>query len=142
MRGRITQNQRAPKPIRIRANTTSRLRTLDFRGGGERGAGFSSVGLVVWVLILVRRPNRRPRYAIVDSRIYWRYQNDFRETSPGKTSHIDDVINLGMTGFYDKRPILGTKGYGEGVQVRGVQELQEFGSSGATNHDSGKLKFR
>ena len=36
-----------------------------------------------------------------------------------------------MTEFYDKRPILGTKGFGEGVQVRGVQELQEFGSSGA-----------
>ena len=47
---------------------------------------------------------------------YWRYQNDFRETSPGKTSHIDDVINFAMTGFYYKRPILGTKGDGEGVQ--------------------------
>jgi hypothetical protein len=55
---------------------------------------------------------------------YRRYQNDFRETSPGKTSHIDDVINLGMTGFYDKRPILGTKGYGEGVHE--FEELQEF----------------
>jgi hypothetical protein len=59
--------------------------------------------------------------------LYWGYQNDFRETSPGKTSHIDDVINLGMTGFYDKRPILGTKGDGEGVQeVRGVQEFEEL----------------
>jgi hypothetical protein len=43
-----------------------------------------------------------------------------------KTSHIDDVINFGMTGFYDKRLIPGTKGYGEGVHE--FEELQEFRS--------------
>jgi hypothetical protein len=31
-----------------------------------------------------------------------------------------------MTGFYDKRPILGTKGFEEGVQE--FEELQEFRS--------------
>ena len=69
MRGRITQNQSAPNPIKIRANATSLLQTFDFRGGGEGGEGFNSFGWVIWVLILLSEWNRGPRLAFLDSRI-------------------------------------------------------------------------
>jgi hypothetical protein len=54
-----------------------------------------------------------------------KYQNDFRQTSRGKTSHIDDVRGDVRTLFSDKRPLIGIKGLGR-VGVQGVQELQEF----------------
>jgi hypothetical protein len=79
---------------------------------------------------------------------YRRYQNDSRETSPGKTSHIDDVINLGMTGFYYKRPILGTKGFGKEFKYEefrscrssGVQEPQ-IDSAGPRSYQRMKYAF-
>ena len=52
---------------------------------------------------------------------YQKFQNVFRETSRGQTSHIDDVRRRARTRFSDKRPIVGMKSLG-----RGVQEFKEF----------------
>src|SRR3984885_12417714 len=41
---------------------------------------------------------------------YRKFQNDFRETGRGNTSHIVDVRTLARTSFSDKRPIIGTSG--------------------------------
>ena len=91
-------------------NTRSRALTLDFRGGGDGGEGFNSVGWVICVLILVWRSVAALETHSLILVFYGKFQNDFRETSRGKTSHIVDVRFRPVTRFYDERPNVGIKG--------------------------------